>query len=128
MEVTRMFEKNSLRTMLLGGIVVLLVLVLVKSSPDYVIAKGTGGVGDGGAGTRHVFALVGQEKRDRQPFYLIDTRQEVIMVYEYSVNGDGLGLVSVRNYKYDKLLDEYGKNKIGSSVKEIKKEIEKRGG
>ncbi|MFQ5685885.1 MAG: hypothetical protein ACE5GV_04415 [Candidatus Scalindua sp.] len=115
-----MLKKYGLNTILLGIIIVLLLLVLIKTSPDYVIAQG-----DGGAGARHVFAVVGSQQNNREPFYLVDTKQEVIMVYEYGVQGDGLGLASARSYKYDKLLEQYGRSSFGPKVKTIKKEIEK---
>ena len=115
-----MLKKYGLNTILLGVVIVLLVLVLIKTSPDYAIATG-----DGGAGAKHVFALVGTQVNNREPFYLVDTRQEVIMVYEYGVQGDGLGLASARSYKYDKLLDQYGRSNFGPKVNEIKKEIRK---
>ncbi len=116
-----MFKKQGLNTILLGIIIVLLLLVLFKTSPNYVIAQG-----DGGAGARHVFALVGNQQNNRESFYLVDTRQEVIMVYEYGVQGDGLGLASARSYKYDKLLEQYGRSSFGPNVEKIKKEIESR--
>ena len=83
------------------------------------------GGGDGGAGAKHVFAIVGNRANNREPFYLVDTRQEVIMAYEYGVQGDGLGLVSVRSYKYDKLLEQYGRSNFGPKVDKIRKEIRK---
>ncbi|WP_297293291.1 hypothetical protein, partial [Oceanicoccus sp.] len=79
--------------------------------------------GDGGAGAKHVFAVVGNRANNREPFYLVDTRQEVIMVYEYGVQGDGLGLSSARSYKYDKQLEQYGRSSFGPKVEKIKKEI-----
>jgi hypothetical protein len=115
-----MLKKYGLNTVLLGVVIVLLVLVLIKTSPDYVIAQG-----DGGAGAKHVFAIVGNRANNREPFYLVDTRQEVIMAYEYGVQGDGLGLVSVRSYKYDKLLEQYGRSNFGTKVDKIRKEIRK---
>ena len=115
-----MLKKYGLNTILLGVVIVLLVLVLIKTSPDYVIAKG-----DGGAGAKHVFALVGNPQNNRESFYLVDTKQEVIMVYEYGVQGDGLGLASVRSYKYDKLLEQYGTSNFGPRVDRIKKELRK---
>ena len=115
-----MLKKYGLNTILLGAVIVLLVLVLVKASPDYVIAQG-----DGGAGAKHVFAVVGGQQNNRESFYLVDTRQEVIMVYEYGVQGEGLGLVSARSYKYDKLLEQYGRSHFGPKVEKIKKEIVK---
>jgi hypothetical protein len=82
--------------------------------------------GSGGdAGARHVFAVVSTQINNREPSYLVDTRQEIIMVYEYGVQGDGLGLASARSYKYDKLLDQYGRSNFGPKVNEIKKEIRK---
>ncbi len=117
-----MLKKYELNTVLLGVVIVLLVLVLIKTSPDYVVAQGQGG---GGSGAEHVFAVVGNRANNREPFYLVDTRQEVIMVYEYGVQGDGLGLSSVRSYKHDKLLEEYGRNSFGPKVGKIKKEIRK---
>jgi hypothetical protein len=115
----KMLKKYGLNTILLGIVIVLLLLVLVKTSPNYVIAQG-----DGGAGTKHVFAVVGSQQNNRESFYLVDTKQEVIMVYEYGVQGDGLGLTSARSYKYDKLLKQYGRSSFGPKVDKIKKAIE----
>lgn len=114
-----MHKKYGLNTILLGVVIVLLMLVLTKTSPNYVVAQG-----DGSA--RHVFAVVGRQQSNREPFYLVDTLQEVIMVYEYGVQGEGLGLVTTRSYKYDKLLEQYGKNDFGPKVENIKKELEKK--
>ena len=114
-----MLKKYGLNTILLGVVIVLLLFVLFKTSPNYVIAQG-----DGGAGARHVFAVVGNQQSNRESFYLVDTQQEVIMVYEYGVQGEGLGLVSTRSYKYDKLLQQYGRSNFGPKVDKIKKAIE----
>ncbi len=114
-----MLKKYGLNTILLGIVIVLLLLVLFKTSPNYVVAQG-----DGGAGAKHVFAVVGNKQANRESFYLVDTRQEVIMVYEYGVQGEGLGLVTTRSYKYDKLLEQYGRSNFGPKVEKIKKEIE----
>ena len=51
-----MLKKYGLNTILRGIVIVLLLLVLFKISPNYVIAKG-----DGGAYARHVFAVVGKQ-------------------------------------------------------------------
>ncbi len=117
-----MLKKYGLNTVLLGVVIVLLVLILIKTSPDYVVAQGQGG---GGSGAKHVFAVVGTRANNREPFYLVDTRQEVIMAYEYGVQGDGLGLASVRSYKYDKLFEQYGRSNFGPKVDKIKKELRK---
>lgn len=116
-----MFDnKSSLNTIMLGGIIILLIMVMLRNSPNYAVAQG-----DGGAGAKHVFALIGKPERNRQPLYLVDTRQEVIMVYEYGVQSEGLGLVAARSYKYDKLLEDYGRSTFGPKVKEVKETIEK---
>ncbi len=113
-----MGKKYRLNTILFGVVITLLVLILVKNSPNYVVAQG-----DGGA--RHAFAVVGNIQANREPFYLVDTRQEVIMVYEYGVQGDGLGLVTTRSYRYDKQLEEYGRMRFGPRVDKIKEELKK---
>ena len=46
------------------------------------------------------------------------------MVYEYGIQGEGLGLITTRSYKYDKLLEQYGRSNFGPKVEKIKKEIE----
>ena len=115
-----MFNKDGVNTVLLVVAIVLLILLLMKNSTNYVVAHG-----DDGAGAKHVFAVAGNQLSNREPFYLVDTKLEVIMVYEYGVQGEGLGLVSVRSYKYDKLLEQYGISNFGPKVDVIKKEIGK---
>lgn len=107
----------------MGVIILLLVFVLIKNSPNSVVAQ----QGDGGASARHVFGVVGHFDGSRESFYLVDTRQEVIMMYEYNIQGNGLGLITTRSYKYDKLLDQYGRNHFGPEVEKIKKEVLKQG-
>ncbi len=115
-----MEKKYRLNTIMFGVVITLLVLILVKNSPNYVVAQGGGGSGAG-----NVFAVVGNKQANREPFYLVDTRQEVIMVYEYGVQGEGLGLVTTRSYRYDKQLEQYGRTYFGPKVDKIKKELEK---
>ena len=43
------------------------------------------------------------------------------------VQGEGLGLVSMRSYKYDKQLEQYGRASFGPKVDKIRKELEKTG-
>ncbi len=115
-----MFNKYELNIFLMGVVIVLLMLLFMKNSTNYVVAQG-----DGGAGAKHVFAVVGNQQSNRESFYLVDTKQEVIIIYEYGVQGEGLGLVSARSYKYDKLLDQYGISNFGPKVDAIKKQVEK---
>ncbi len=119
-----MSKKYGLNTVLLGVVITLLILILVKNSPNYVTAANIGSPGSAAAGAEHILAIVGNQQANRESFYLVDTRQEVIMVYEYGIQGEGLGLITTRSYKYDKLLDQYGRSNFGPKVEKIKKEIE----
>ena len=117
-----MVIKYGLNTILLGVIIMLLVLILVKNSPNYVAAQVPGSAA---ARAGHILAIVGHKQANRESFYLVDTRQEVIMAYEYGIQGEGLGLVTTRSYKYDKLLEQYGRSYFGPKVDMIRKELEK---
>ena len=104
----------TINIILLIVVVLLLIVLIFKNSTNYVIAQG-----DGSA--RHVFGVVGEQQSNRQPFYLVDTEEQTIMVYEY-FQGGGFGLAAVRNYKYDKELQEYGKS-YGLSIEEVKTKL-----
>ncbi|MCF6157232.1 MAG: hypothetical protein E3K32_01365 [wastewater metagenome] len=109
-----MCKLYDVKTVLLIIIALLLIIVIFKHTPNYVIAQG-----DGSA--RRVFGVVGVPIVNRQPFYLVDTEEQTIMVYEYFPGG-GLGLAAVRSYKYDKGLQQYGKL-YGLSVEDVKKTL-----
>lgn len=100
-------------TLLLIIIAVLLVILIVKNTPNYVIAQGEGNA-------RHVFGIVGERQGNRQPLYLVDTDEQTIMVYEY-FQGGGLGFVAARNYRFDKKIQEHGRP-FGLSIEEAKAE------
>ncbi|MFN3533447.1 MAG: hypothetical protein ACK41Q_13215 [Candidatus Brocadia sp.] len=104
----------NVNTLLLVIIVLLLIVLVLKGTTNYVVAQG-----DGNA--RHVFGVVGEKQGNRQPFYLVDTEEQTIMIYEY-FQGGGFGLVAARNYKYDKKLQEYGKT-YGLSIEDVKAEL-----
>ncbi|MCF6153822.1 MAG: hypothetical protein E3K36_00915 [Candidatus Brocadia sp.] len=104
----------SVNTLLLVIIALLLMMLVFKNTTNYVVAQG-----DGNA--RHVFGVVGEKQGNRQPFYLVDTEEQAIMVYEY-FQGGGLGFVAARNYKYDKKLQEYGRP-YGLSIEDVKAEL-----
>lgn len=109
----KMFSTNALFLVLLA---LLVMMQLFKNTTNYVIAQG-----DGNA--RHVFGVVGERQGNRQPFYLVDTAEQIIMVYEY-FQGGGLGLVAARNYQFDKKLQEHGKS-YGLSIENVKAELSK---
>ncbi|MBE7445866.1 MAG: hypothetical protein HS132_11685 [Planctomycetia bacterium] len=100
--------------LLLGIIAALLIILVFKNTANYAIAQGDGNV-------RHVFGVAGEKQGNRQPFYLIDTEEQTIMVYEY-FQGGGLGLMAARNYQFDKKLQEYGRA-YGLSIENVKEEL-----
>ncbi len=105
---------HSVNTSLLFIIALLLMVLVFKNTTNYIAAQG-----DGNA--RHVFGVVGERQGNRQPFYLVDTEEQAIMVYEY-FQGGGLGFVAARNYKYDKKLQEHGRP-YGLSIEGVKAEL-----
>ncbi|MFO0794038.1 MAG: hypothetical protein U0586_08230 [Candidatus Brocadiaceae bacterium] len=101
-------------TLLLIILALLLIILIFKNTTNYVVAQG-----DGGA--RHIFGVVGNQLGSRQPFYLVDTDEQTVMVYEY-FQGGGFGLVAARSYKFDKKLQQYGRS-YGTTVEEVKAEL-----
>ncbi len=95
-------------------IALLLIILIFKNTTNYVIAQG-----DGSA--RHIFGVVGERQGNRQPFYLVDTNEQTIMIYEY-FQGGGLGLAAARSYQYDKHLQQHGRP-YGLSVEDVKAEL-----
>ncbi len=55
----------------------------------------------------HITALAGTVNGAEQPIYIIDSREEVLLVYEYGLGRNGIWFVASRTYKYDKLLPEF---------------------
>ena len=109
----KMFSTNTLFLVLVA---LLVMMQFFKNTTNYVIAQG-----DGNA--RHVFGVVGERQGNRQPFYLVDTAEQTIMVYEY-FSGGGIGFVAARNYQFDKKLQEHGKS-YGLSIENVKAELSK---
>jgi len=109
----KIFNTNTIFLVLIALIVIML---LFKNTTNYVVAQG-----DGNA--RHVFGVIGERQGNRQPFFLVDTTEQTIMVYEYFLGG-GLGLVAARNYQFDKKLQEHGKS-YGLSIENVKEELSK---
>src|SRR3989337_2260373 len=102
-------------TLLLIIIALLLIILTFKNTTNYVVAQG-----DGGA--RHIFGVVGGQLGNRQPFYLVDTDEQAIMVYEY-FQGGGLGFVAARNYEFDKKLQQYGRRYGGKKLEKKEKRV-----
>jgi len=85
--------------------------------------------GDGAAA--HIVGLVGNVTGSEQPIYVIDTREQTLMVYEYGLGRSGLHLVATRSMEYDKLLPEFDiRTTSGRSpaVEDVRKSAGKRSG
>lgn len=65
--------------------------------------------GDGAAA--HIVGLVGEKEGNEQAIYLIDAREQTLLVYEYGLGRGGLYLVAARNFQYDKLLVDWDTTK-----------------
>ncbi len=88
---------------MLGVIITLLAFIVLKEERgQFVNAQGQGYAG-------HVFGLIGKKQGNREPLYIVDTQAQIILVYEYAPQGEGLGLVSARSYKHDKQLEHFGR-------------------
>lgn len=106
----------NVNTLLLIIIVLLFMILVFKDTTNHVVAQGNGDA-------RYIFGVVGEKQGNRQPFYLVDTEEQTIMIYEY-FQGGGFGLVAARNYKYDRKLQEYGKT-YGLCLADVKAELSK---
>lgn len=80
--------------------------------------------GDGSAA--HVVALAGGLKPNSsiQTIYIVDTREQTLLVYEYTIGRGSLDLVGARTFEYDKMLQEFDLRKGGQppKVEEVRKE------
>ena len=79
------------------------------------------------ATTGHLTALAGHVDAAEQPIYLIDSREQVLLVYEYGLGQNGLKFVAARTFQYDKLVDDFniqdnnGENPTPDQVKKSTK-------
>jgi len=112
-DMHKIFSTNTLFLLL---IVLLIAVLLFKNTTNCVVAQGEGNA-------QHVFGIVGERQGNKQPFYLVDTVEQTIMVYEY-FQGGGFGLVATRNYQFDKKLQQYGRI-YGLSIENVKAELSK---
>jgi len=61
-----------------------------------------------------------------QTVYIVDAREQVLLVYEYGLGRGPLEFVAARTFKFDKLVEEYDTRKTRGrplSVKDVKKFI-----
>jgi hypothetical protein len=73
-------------------------------------------------------ALIGPEKYDRVPLFLVDTRAQSIVTYEWNLGSRVLLLRGVRTYSSDRELEEASWTvnvNAGPSVKEVRDLVKK---
>jgi hypothetical protein len=98
------------------------------STPPYAIAE----VSEGAAS--YVVGILGPPRETRVPLFLIDTKNQVILTYEYDQSRRLFFLRTARTFRDDRLLedsgfDRYGVNE-GPTVKDVQKivrDLEKKG-
>lgn len=117
-----MSEKSNVWLMVvIAGLLGVIVGMMVNGRE--VVAQG-----DGAAA--HIVALVGDVTGSEQPIYVIDTREQTLLVYEYGLGRSGLSLVATRSMEYDKLMPEFDIRTTGGrspNVEDVRKIAGKRG-
>ncbi len=69
-----------------------------------------------------VIAVMGEQLRGDAPLVLVDTREESIMVYDYSYSRNTIELTSARTYRWEKRLSDWQTR--GPSVEEVRRAVE----
>jgi len=113
--------ERKLNTVLLVTIAVLLAALLWERYEREAQAQGAGSA-------ISTIVLAGQVEANQQPLYLIDTRSQVILVYEYSLPGNGLAFTAARVYRYDKEVEEFMRTPDDRwpSVNDVKNQVRKK--
>ena len=98
----------------------MLVSDLVRPGIRYAMAQETSSV-------PYMVGITGPERNSRMPLFLIDTRKEIILTYEYNSSRRTLDLVRVRTYLYDRQLEDYTnpEHAGGPSVSDVRRELRK---
>lgn len=60
-----------------------------------------------GIGDRYMILVSGTWKDNREPVYILNTREQVINVYAYNGEENRMRLVAVRSYQWDRLVREF---------------------
>jgi len=112
---------EGINTVLLVAIVVLLGMLLWERYEGDAQAQASGAA-------ISTIAIAGQVSATQQPLYIIDTRAQVILVYEYALNGGGLAFTAARTYRYDKEVEEFMRmpDTRFPSVSEMKMQVRKK--
>jgi len=64
---------------------------------------------------RFTIGVVGFWRDNSEPVFIVDTRKQIIAVYEFDSEQDFLDLMAVRSYEYDRKLMDFPIRKRGAS-------------
>jgi len=104
---------------LVGVLAALLVTTVVSSRPAAAqVSEGS---------TDFLTAILGPEAFRRVPLFIVDSKSQTIMVYEYDQSTRKFYMRAARSFRYDRRLEEadyssYGQNK-GPSLRDVQKKI-----
>ena len=84
-----------------GAAVAIVAVSLLTPQSSLALPDGALGTADG------VFAVPAQLTSDVHGLYLIDTRNETILLYSYSPRSRNLRLLSARSFQYDRRLTNF---------------------
>jgi hypothetical protein len=78
-----------------------------------------------GATADYLVGIVGQKQASRSPLFLIDSKSQTIMIYEYDQSIRKFWLRAARNFQYDRRLEDKDFSSMqqnrGPSVRDIRK-------
>ena len=75
-----------------------------------------------------MIGMIGSSARSFDvPIVLVDTRMQVLLVYQFNTASEKLKLIQARTYRYDRQLMEFpgGSSKVRPSVKEVQEYVTK---
>ena len=99
-------------------------IAALTSAAVCTVLPGREAVGQGDGSAAHLIALTGAMEDKVQTVYVVDAREQVLLVYEYGLGRGALDFVAARTFKFDKLVEEYDTRKTNGrplSVKDVRK-------
>lgn len=81
-------------------------------------------VGQGDGSAAHLIALTGAMEDKVQTVYIVDAREQVLLVYEYGLGKGKLEFVASRIFEHDKKIEDYNTTMnrgVPLSVRDAKK-------
>ena len=113
------------------ALVALVAVLLTLLATQAVRSGGPAYAQSEGVSANYVIGILGQEKNDRVPLVILDTKAQTVLVYEYVLSRRNLYLRVARSFAAEReLVDEnFGQTNIyeGPTVREVQEMIRKRG-